>query len=30
MHRFDKLSSFKDYIPLIRENSHGKNIGLLV
>lgn len=30
MHRFEKLSSFKDYIPLIRENSQGKNIGLLV
>ena len=30
MHRFDKLTSFKDYIPLIRENSSGKNIGLLV
>jgi len=30
MHRFDKLTSFKDYIPRIRENSNGKNIGLLV
>ena len=30
MHRLDKLTSFKDHIPLIRENSPGKNIGLLV
>ena len=30
MHRLDKLTSFKDHIPLIRDNSHSKNIGLLV
>jgi len=30
MHRLDKLISIKDYIPHIRENSPGKNIGLLV
>ncbi|WP_048190200.1 TIGR00288 family NYN domain-containing protein [Methanobacterium sp. SMA-27] len=30
MHRLDKLTSVKNYIPLIRENSPGKNIGLLV
>ena len=30
MHRLDKLNSIKDYIPLIRHDTHGKNIGLLV
>ena len=30
MHRLDKLTSVKNYIPIIRENSTGKNIGLLV
>jgi uncharacterized protein (TIGR00288 family) len=30
MRRLDKFSSFKDYIPLIKHDSHDKNIGLLV
>ncbi|WP_048191072.1 TIGR00288 family NYN domain-containing protein [Methanobacterium sp. SMA-27] len=30
MRRLDKFSSFKEYIPLIKHDSHDKNIGLLV
>jgi uncharacterized protein (TIGR00288 family) len=30
MHRLDKLNSIKDYIPLIKHDTHGKNIGLRV
>lgn len=30
MRQIEKLSSFKDYIPLVKGSSDGKNVGLLV